>query len=154
MTVTLWRRNVIGGLVAAAALTTITTVLLKPDWERYLHTVQPAHTAAAQQPTEVDGQTWSIRNVSRSTRAAGSGLPLPDGTVLVNVVVERSGTATQGFGCTAYLVDGERSWRSTAGPPCGAAVSMPWSFLVPVSAEPTAVDIKKSDGSLLLRLEL
>ena len=154
MTVQLWKRNVVGAVVSAAALAVCTTFILKPEWDRYESTVQPAHVAAVGQPVVVDGQTWSVRTVSRSTTQLGSGAPVPEGTVRVNVVVERSGSAADGFGCTAYLVDGDRTCRSNIGPPCGAAPAMGGRFLVPASAEPQAVDIRKSDLSILLRLQL
>ena len=149
----LWQRNLVGTAVAAAALVVISAHTLQPAWESYESTVRPAHVAAAHQPIEVDGLTWSVRTFSRSTKLR-SGAPVPEGTVRVNVVVERSGSAADGFGCYAFLVDGDRFWRSNSGPPCGAATSMAWSFLVPASAEPHAVDIKKSDFSILLRLQL
>jgi hypothetical protein len=149
----LWQRNLVGTAVAAAALVVISAHTLQPAWESYESTVRPAHVAAAHQPIEVDGLTWSVRTFSRSTKLR-SGAPVPEGTVRVNVVVERSGSDADGFGCYAFLVDGDRSWRSNSGPPCGAATSMAWSFLVPASAEPHAVDIKKSDFSILLRLQL
>ncbi|MEN4478251.1 hypothetical protein [Mycolicibacterium cosmeticum] len=154
MTVRLWQRNLIGTAVAAAALAVIVVSTVAPAWRNYERTVQPAHIAAPHRSIDVDGQTWSIRTVSRSTRAAGSGAALPEGTVLMNVVVERSGAPADGFGCTGYLIQGDRSWRASAGPPCGAAVTMPWSFLIPASAEPDAVDVTKSDGSILIRLRL
>jgi hypothetical protein len=154
MTVQLWKRNAVGAVVAAAALAVHAAFISGPAWESYQRRVQPAHIAAVGQPVIVDGQTWSVRTFSRSTTQLGSGAPLPEGTVRVNVVVERSGSAADGFGCTAYLVDGDRSWRSNMGPPCGAATSMAWSFLVPASAEPQAVDIKEPDLSILLRLQL
>lgn len=154
MTVRLWKRNVVGVVVAAAALAVSTTFILQPAWEHYQQTMQPAHTAAPRQPIVVDGQTWTVRNVNRSTRQPGSGAALPEGTVLVNVVVERSGSASAGFICYSYLIDGERSWRATAGPPCGVAESMTWSFFVPASAEPTAVDVRTADRAILIRLQL
>jgi hypothetical protein len=154
MRLRLWQRNLIGTAVAAAALAVIGMTTVAPAWQNYERTVRPAHVAEPHRSIDVDGQAWSVRNVSRSTRAAGSGAALPEGTVVMNVVVERSGAPADGFGCTGYLVQGDRSWRASAGPPCGAAVTMPWSFLIPVSAEPDAVDVRKADGSILIRLRL
>lgn len=154
MTTRLWQRNLIGTAVAGAALAAITWFTLLPSWEDYARTVRPAHVAAAHQPIEVDGQTWSVRNVSRSTTQLGSGASVPRGTVRMNVAVQRSGSPADGFPCTAYLVDGDRSWRAVAGAPCGAATAMEWSFLIPASAEPTAVEVRKGDGSILIRLQL
>ncbi|MGB5110719.1 MAG: hypothetical protein WBO08_03505 [Mycobacterium sp.] len=152
MTSRLWKRNVVGAVVAAAALAAYTPFNLQPAWERYERTVQPAHLSAPGEPIIVDGQTWTVRDVSRSSQQDFGG-PLPDGTGWVNILVERSGPAAAGFPCTGYLVDGERSWRAS-GPPCGDEVSMPWRFFVPASAEPEAVDIIRPDGSLLIRLQL
>ncbi|QNJ91033.1 hypothetical protein HZU40_22765 [Mycolicibacterium fluoranthenivorans] len=154
MTTRLWQRNLIGTGVAAVTLTAITWFTLLPAWRDYERTVRPAHVAAAHQPIEVDGLTWSVRNVSRSTTQLGSGAPVPEGTVRMNVAVQRSGSPADGIPCTGYLVDGDRSWRAVAGAPCGAATAMEWSFLIPASAEPTAVDVRKSDGSILIRLRL
>ncbi|MBI5735226.1 hypothetical protein AB4Z39_09510 [Mycobacterium adipatum] len=152
MRLPLWKRNVIGAAVAAAAVTLSVTFISGPAWERYRATVRPAHSASTGESVVVDGQSWSVRNVSRSTKQR-SGAPLPEGTVLMNVLVERSGTAEAGFACVGYLFDGERSWRAN-GPPCGAATSMPWTFTIPATAEPTAVDIRDLSGSILLRLQL
>lgn len=149
----LWQRNVIGAVVAVAAVVVVTIFTLKPAWDDYRRTVVPAHVAAVGQSVTVDGQVWSVRKAGRSTKQPGSGVPVPAGTVLMNVVVERSGPASGGFGCVGLLTDGERSWRAT-GPPCGAAETMPWSFLIPAGAEPTAVDVTKLDGSILIRLLL
>ncbi|KRD13093.1 hypothetical protein ASE48_30975 [Mycobacterium sp. Root265] len=150
---TLWKRNLVGAAVAAAAVSVSTTFILHPYWQDYQRTVRPAHTAMADEPIDVDGQTWRVRNVSRSTERPGYGARLPEGTVLMNVVVERSGPPEAGFGCVGYLVEGERSWR-VDGPPCGKATSMPWTAMIPASAEPTAIDIRDSSGSLLIRLQL
>ncbi|WP_395311252.1 hypothetical protein V4U86_10980 [Mycobacterium sp. AMU20-3851] len=152
MTVGLWKRNVIGAAVSAAALAVGATLILQPAWDGYRQTVRPTHIAAPDQPITVDGQTWTVRNVSRSTRQPGSNASLPEGTVLVNVLVERAGPSLAGSGCWAYLVAGERMWRGTG--PCGEATSMPMRFLVPADTEPSAVDIRNVKGSILVRLQL
>ncbi len=153
MTVRLWQRNAIGAAVAAVAVAAHITFISGPAWERYQHRVHPAHIAAAGQSVTVNGQTWTVRNVHRSTHQR-SGLPLPDGTVLVNVVVQRSGPGPAGFDCVGYLVAGERSWRGT-GPWCGAAeTSMAWSFLIPAGTEFTAVEARALDRSIVIRFEL
>jgi hypothetical protein len=153
VTATLWKRNLIGAGIAAGALAVIATLILNPFWQNYQRTVRPAQLAMAGEPIEVDGQTWRVRNVSRSTERPGYGAPLPEGTVLINVLLERSGPPGSGFGCVGYLIEGARSWRAS-GPPCGIATSMPWTFMVPASAEPTAVDVRDFSGSILIRLQL
>lgn len=151
MTMPLWKRNVIGVVVLVAALAVAVAVMMWPDWQRYRQTIRPAHVAEAGQSVDAEGLTWAIRNVSRSTTRRGA--TLPEGAVAVNVLIERSGTPEQGFGCYGYLIDGERSWRAS-GPPCGAEVSIPWTFVVPASTEPTAVDLRMPDGSVLIRFRL
>lgn len=152
MTARLWRRNAIGAVVAAAALAAHAAFISVPAWETYQHKVRPAHVAAVGESVTVDGQTWTVRNVRRSTQQS-YGLPTPEGTVLVNLVVERSGPGAAGFDCVGYLVDGERSWRAS-GPWCGADLSMPWSFLIPADAEFTAVEARAPDRSIVIRFEL
>lgn len=152
MTLALWKRNVVGAVVSAAALAVGATFIVAPAWERYRDTVRPEHSAAAGETVDVEGQRWSVSNVSRSTKQVSGG-PLAEGTVLMNVLVERSGPTEDVFGCWGYLVEGERSWRAS-GPPCGAATAMRWTFTIPASAEPTAVDIRDLNGSILIRLQL
>ncbi len=152
MTLQLWQRNVIGAVVTAAALGVGVVFVTQPAWDRHQRTVHPPQIAAAGESVTAGAQTWTVRNVSRSTTAPGSGRALPDGTVIVNVLVERAGPSMAGSGCTGYLVAAERHWRGTG--MCGAETSMPMTFLVPADAEPTAVDIRDVTGSILVRLEL
>ena len=152
MTLQLWQRNVIGAVVAAAALGVGVTFVTQPAWDRYQRTVHPPQTAAAGESVAAGGQTWMVRNISRSTTAPGSGRALPEGTVIVNVLIERVGPSMAGSGCTGYLVAAERHWRGNG--MCGAETSMPMTFLVPAATEPTAVDIRDVTGAILVRLEL
>lgn len=154
MTIGLWKGNAIGAAVSAVALTVATVVYWKPDWERYEATVRPAYTAAPGQEITVDGQTWAVRHVSRSTTQLGSGAPVPEGTARVNVGIERSGTQDAEFGCFGYLTDGERSWKFVGGQPCRSAMSMRWDFLVPTSARLTAVEIRTPDQAIVFRFQL
>lgn len=153
MTVQLWKRNAIGAVVSAAALAVASTFILLPSWERYRQTVVPQHSAAAGQAITADGQTWTVRRISRSTDRRGSRAPLPEDTVVVNVLVERAGPSLAGAGCRVYLVEGDRTWRGEGGG-CSAETSMAVEFLVPSDTEPTAVDIKAISGAILVRLEL
>lgn len=152
MTVALWKRNIVGAVVSAAALAVGVTFIIQPAWDRYQETVRPTQVAGPDRPITFDGQTWTVRNVSRSTSQPGTGMSLPDGTVVVNVLVEREGPSMAGSGCHGYLVAGDRTWRGTG--PCGEATSMPMTFLVPADTEPSAVDIRNVNGSILVRLQL
>ncbi|MGW0163171.1 hypothetical protein ACWDUN_28015 [Mycobacterium sp. NPDC003323] len=153
MKIRLWQRNVIGAAVCVAACVAAAVFILLPAWQRYVSSVEPAFIGEPRRPVTVDGQTFEVRNVSRTTAHPGSGRPLPEGTVLVNVDITRSGNASPEFYCGGFLVDDERSWRAT-GPPCGAETSMKWRFLIPATAEPDAVDVRNPDGSILVRLPL
>jgi hypothetical protein len=147
----LWQRNLFGALVAATALAITVATTMWPDWRAYRSTVEPAHTVAAQQSYTLDGQTWAVGDVRRSLADPGSGAPLPKGTVVMTIAIERSGSGPPD--CTGVLTDGERRWRP-AGPLCGSSGPVDWSFLIPVDARPTALDITMPDGSILLRLQL
>jgi hypothetical protein len=152
-TLPLWQRNLIGAAVAAGALAVSVTATVWPPWTAYRSTVEPAHTVAAHQSYTLDGQTWSVGDIRRSLGASGSGAPLPEGTIQMTVTIERTGSIPADTNCNGVLTDGERTWR-TIGPPCSVPGPLDWSFLVPVDARPTAVDITKLDGSILLRLQL
>ncbi|MGK2854211.1 MAG: hypothetical protein ACSLE3_08930, partial [Microbacteriaceae bacterium] len=141
----------IGAVVSAAALAVGSTFILLPPWERYRQTVVPRHIAAAGHAITADGQTWTVRRISRSTDRRGSRAPLPENTVVVNVLVERAGPSLAGTGCQVSLVEGDRTWR---GGGCSAETSMSIEFLVPSDTEPTAVDIRAVNGAILVRLEL
>lgn len=153
MTLQLWKRNAIGAVVSAAALAVAGTFILLPPWERYRQTVAPRHIAAAGQEITADGQTWTVRRVNRSNHRRGSRAPLPENTVVVNVLVERTGPSLAGTGCRIYLVEGDQTWRGDGGV-CSAETSMSVEFLVPSDTEPTAVDIKAVNAAILVRLEL
>jgi hypothetical protein len=149
----LWQRNVVGTLVAAGALAIFVSAIVWPLWTNYRRTVRPAHVVAAQQSFTLDGQTWAVGDIRTSRRAPGSGAPLPEGTVMKMVTVDRSGSIPADFRCNGILTDGERRWR-TIGPPCSEPGPVAWSFLIPEDADPTAIDITTPDGSILLRLQL
>jgi hypothetical protein len=149
----LWQRNLVGTLVTVAALAIFGSAIAWPLWTKYRSTVQPAHVVAAHQSFTLDGQTWSVSDLTTSRRARGSGAPLPEGTVLTTVTVHRMGSIQAGFRCNGILTDGERRWRAV-GPPCSEPGSMEWTFLIPDDAQPTAVDVMMLDGSILLRLRL
>ncbi len=148
----LWQRNLIGAVLAAAALAALTVLELKPAWDNYLRQVRPAYTAAKHQAVTAYGQTWEVTNVHVAPKTS-YGAPLPAGTLTVSVVVGRTGPFPHGFNRPGVLPDGLRTWRGE-GLGCGAESTMKWDFLVPASSTPTAVDVTKLDGSILVRLQL
>ena len=88
----LWQRNVIGAAVAAVALAVIIPFDLWPKWATYRATVEPAHVVSPRQSLTVDAQTWAVADVRHLRREPRPGAPpLPEGTVLTVVTVDRSG---------------------------------------------------------------
>lgn len=163
----LWQRNLIGAVVAAAALTAYSLVDLWPPWAHYRDTVRPEHVVAARQSQTIDGQTWSIGNVKHLGQSpAPYAQPFPGGTVLTVVTVQRSGVTPPGQGCVGILTDGELRWRGQTpvtysvprtpgtGFDCAQPGPLQWAFLHPADTVPTAVDITAPDGAILVRLEL
>ena len=162
----LWRRNIVGVVVAALALTVLVVTDLAPDWSRYRHTVVSAHVVAAGQTGSFDGQGWTITGVRHLNKAAGPGAKaLPVGTVLQVVSIDRTG-APKGHMCTGVITDGPRRWQAEGltgyGPQLPDGVSnrctgtgpVQFSFLLPHDAVPTAVDVVDLDGRIRVRLEL
>jgi hypothetical protein len=116
------------------------------------NTVDPEYVVAPRESLTVDGQTWAVADVRHLPRYSTPGTPpLPEGTVLTVVTMDRSGSAAPDYG-TGVLTDGQRRWRGDA---FGAQPGqLQWSFLIPDDAVPTAVDVTRLDGSILIRLQL
>jgi hypothetical protein len=163
----LWRRNVLGGVVTAAAVAVLAVVDLAPPWTRYQATREPAHVVAPRGAVTIDGQRWSLGSVRHLGPGARRGVPrLPGGTVLTVVTVDRSGPAPPDQFCGASLVQGDTRWRGEtfgiyaaplatgAGIDCRRPGALQWSFLLPGDAAPTALDVTAPDGVILVRLEL
>ncbi|MGE2737853.1 hypothetical protein [Mycolicibacterium vaccae] len=163
----LWQRNVIGAVVTAVALAVGTVTDLVPKWEVYRASVHPATVAGPRQSVTVDDMTWSlgtIRHLGRTVTPFGA--PLPEGTVVTVVTVQRDGAAGPQLGCGGVLTDGRHRWRGQSvaefglrplaggAPTCTAAGALEWAFLIPGDVVPTAVDVTTLDGSILLRLQL
>jgi hypothetical protein len=148
----LWQRNLVGSVVAAAALTVLIVVDLWPNWTTYRNTVDPEYVVAPRHSLTVDGQTWAVADVRHLPRYPTPGTPpMPEGTVLTVVTLDRSGAAALDYG-TGVLTDGQRRWRGDAfGTQPG---QLQWSFVIPDDAVPTAVDVTRLDGSILIRLQL
>lgn len=163
----LWQRNLIGAIVAAAALTGYALVDIWPPWELYRDTVRPEHVVAARQSQTIDGQTWSIGEVKHLDQSpAPYEPPLPKGTVLTLVTVERSGVTPPDQSCQGVLTDGQHRWRGQtpitysipAAPGAGFNCTKPgplqWAFLHPTDTVPTAVDVTSLGGAILVRLQM
>lgn len=162
----LWQRNAIGGVVVAAGVVVLAGTTWWSPWTAYRATLHPGHIVAAGQSAPVDGRTWSvgdIRHLGPGDRPGAA--PLPKGTVLTVITVDREGPPSEGL-CVAVLTDGERRWRGQT--PIDYAVSpapgtsfncarpgpLQWAFLVPGDVVPTALDITTADGQILVRLDL
>jgi hypothetical protein len=147
----LWQRNVIGAAVAAAALAVLVVFDLWPDWTAFRATMEPAHVVSPRQSLTVDGQTWAVADVRHLRRERPGAPALPEGTVLTAVTVERTGVGPDEY-LTGVLTDGQRSWRGqSVAAPQGQVV---WNFVIPGDAVPTALDVTKLNGSILIRLQL
>lgn len=162
----LWRRNLIGAVIAALALTVLVVTELAPDWSRYRHTVVPAHVVAVGRTGAFDGQTWTISGVQHLNTVKRPGAnALPTGTVLHVVSIDRTG-APDGDMCTGMITDGSRRWQAQGVTGYGPLVSpgasdrcigkgpVQFSFLLPDDVVPTAVDVVDFDGRIRVRLEL
>lgn len=166
----LWVRNVIGAVVAAAAIAVLVfTGLggLGQWWAEYRRTVVPGAVVPAGRSGDADGRTWtvdSIRHLNRSPR--GFGPKLPPGTVLTVITVDRSGPPPDTGVCNGVLTDGNRRWKnqSVGGftAPEGDGVTslcnqpglLQFTFLLPQDVVPTAMDVVALDGRITVRLQL
>jgi hypothetical protein len=163
----LWVRNVIGAVVTLAALGVIVATDLGKSWAEYRQTVVPGAVVPAGKSGEADGRTWkidSIRHLNRNPSRFGP--PLPEGTVLTVITVDRSGEPYTDVMCKGVLIDGERRWSSegiggysvpdTDGVTsmCSAPGKLRYTFLHPQEVVPTAMDIVQLDGRIIVRLLL
>jgi hypothetical protein len=162
-----WRRNLIGAGVAAAAAAVIVGTQLYPAWSDYRDTVVPQHVVPAGESLSVYGQTWRIGSTRQlSAMPKKSATQLPTHTKLYVVAIDRAGSALMRSCAKAVITDGSRRWHneSIGGfdllPPegvsdqCWGTGPMQLSFLLPDGAVPTAVDLTTSHGRILLRLAL
>jgi hypothetical protein len=163
----LWVRNVIGAIVASAAIAVLVLTGLSESWATYRHTVVPGVVVPAGRSGEAEGYSWKIdgnRYLNRSPR--GYGPPLPAGTVLRVVTVERTGKPPEKVVCNGVITDGERRWKSEGvggfSAPEGDGVTslcsgtglLQFTFLLPQDAVPTALDVVQFDGRITVRLSL
>jgi hypothetical protein len=161
-----WRRNVVGGLVAAVALAVITATQLWPSWSRYEVTVVPAHVVPVGGSVDVGGHVWRLGATTHPARADRPyGPKQPAGTVRRVVTVERSG-GPDALPCTGVITDGHRRWKAEgfngfavaladgASESCARAGALQWTFLLPGDVLPTAVDVVDLSGRIIVGLLL
>jgi hypothetical protein len=166
----LWVRNLIGAVVAAAAIGVLVfTGLgdLGQSWTTYRHTVVPGAVVPAGQSGDADGRTWkidAIRHLNRSPRNFGP--ELPQGTVLTVITIDRSGPPPTDGICNGVLTDGQRRWKSEgvggfSAPEvdgvtslCNQPGRLQFTFLLPQDVVPTAMDVVRVDGRITVRMLL
>jgi hypothetical protein len=163
----LWVRNVIGAVVALAAVAVIIFTGLSDSWATYRHTVVPGAVVPVGESGEAGGYTWKVdatRHLDRSPKSYGP--PLPAGTVLRVVTVERTGPPPENVICNGVITDGTRRWKNEgvggfSAPErdgvtslCSGTGLLQYTFLLPQDAVPTALDIVQFDGAITVRLLL
>jgi hypothetical protein len=163
----LWVRNVIGTITALAAIAVVVLTGYSDSWANYRHTVVPGAVVPKGQSGEAGGYTWRIESTRYLNSSPNSfGPPLPSGTVVRIVRVERVGPPPEKVVCNGVISDGERRWKSegVAGfsPPsrdgvtnvCSQPGLLQFSFVLPRDVVPTEMDIVQFDGSITVRLLL
>lgn len=162
----LWKRNVIGAVVAAVALGVFIATEVRAGWSSYRHTVVPGLVVQAHQTGTAGGQSWQVASVRHLAQPSGAGATsLPVGTVLTVVSIDRAGPQPDGL-CVGVITDGRRRWQAqgiagfTENLPDGVTGNctepgvVQFSFLLPRDAVPTAVDVTDFTGRILVRLTL
>lgn len=163
----LWVRNIIGAMVAAAAIGVIVATVLWGQWTTYRHTVVPEAVVPVGQTGTAGGYTWKVDSVKHLNRnPAGYRPDLPAGSVLTVITVDRSGAPSEGI-CKGVITDGDRQWAAEnvggLGPSAPEGVTIicgdkpgpvQFSFLLPQDVVPTAVDVTTFDGQITARMLL
>jgi hypothetical protein len=163
----LWVRNIIGAVVAAAAIGVIIATVLWGPWTTYRHTVVPEAVVPVGQTGTAGGYTWKVATVKHLNRnPAGYGPELPAGTVLTVITVNRTGPPSEEM-CRGVITDGEQQWEAESiggfapQAPEGVATicggkpgPVQFSFLLPQDVVPTAVDVTTFDGQITARMLL
>lgn len=162
----LWQRNVMGTIVAAAAVGVFVAVDLGPQWSTYRHTIVPEHVVPTGQSGSADGQTWQIESIRHLNRSPlNFGPPLPSGTVLTIVEIDRSGPPKNDL-CTGVITDGQRRWEAEGvggfspvladglTDMCSKPGRLQYAFLLPHAVVPTALDVTTPGGEITVRMLL
>ena len=114
------------------------------------------------------GSTWKVDSVRHLNRSPlNFGPPLPTGTVLTVITVDRSGPPADEADLYGVITDGERTLegrrrrRIQSNPPDDGVTSMcskpgllQFTFLLPQDVVPTAIDVTKFDGEITVRMLL
>lgn len=163
----LWVRNAVGAVVAAAAIAVIVVTTFADSWTTYRHSVIPGVVVPAGQSGDAEGYTWKINGSKYLNRSPQSyGPPLPTGTVLRVVTVERTGKPPEQVVCNGVITDGKRRWKDQgvggftvpagdgATTLCSGTGLLQFTFLLPQDVVPTAMDIVAFDGRITVRLLL
>ncbi|HET9565328.1 MAG TPA: hypothetical protein VFP27_12690 [Mycobacterium sp.] len=161
----LWQRNVVGAVVTAAALGVLVAVDLGPQWSTYRHTVVAEHVVPSGQSGAADGQTWKVDSVRHLNRSPlNFGPPLPTGTVLTVITLDRSGPPADEL-CVGVITDGAQRWkaegvggfspipRDGVTSMCNKPGRLQFAFVLPQDVVPTAVDVT-AEGQITVRMLL
>ncbi|WP_137145285.1 hypothetical protein [Mycolicibacterium sp. CR10] len=161
----LWQRNLIASIVLACAVGAFVAIDFGPQWAAYRHSVVPEVVVPNGQSGSAAGQTWKLSAVRHQNRSPlNFGPPLPPGTVLTIVDVDRSGTPGAEL-CTGVITDGDQRWqaeglgvfspiaRDGVTATCTKPGRLQFAFLLPHDVVPTAVDVT-INGQITVRLEL
>jgi hypothetical protein len=162
----LWVRNFIGFLVLLVAGGVTVAMILAYQWGGYRASVVPETVVPVGQSGTAGGSTWQIKTIRYLDRSPLSfGPQLPPGTILRVITVDRKGPVTNEI-CRGVITDGVRSWNAEGiggfqpRPPDGGSTMcnqpglLQYTFLMPKDVVPTALDITKYQGQMLVRLQL
>ncbi len=162
-----WVRNIIGAVVAVAAIAVIVTTMQYQQWTAYRHTVVPEAVVPVGQTGTAGGNTWKIDSTKHLNRSPASfGPELPPGTVLRVITLDRAKPPPADKSCSGVITDGHRRWNAEAiggfGPLdtdgvttlCNKPGLLQFTFLLPQDVVPTALDVTDFDGAIIVRMLL
>ena len=162
----LLRRNLIGILVVLGVFSVLYLTEQAEPIAAYRARSVPEHRAAAGGSTVADGLTWQITSIQvLKSLPRPMYQPLPRGTVAHVVTISREGAETGGY-CQGVITDGTSRWQSEGIglraplPPdgtttdCTAPGPVQFTFILPSTVVPTAVDVLRQRGQIMVRLAL
>lgn len=163
---TLWVRNTIGAAVSLAAVGVLVATGIGESWSTYRHTVVPGTVVSAGGSGTADGHTWKVDSIRHlDSNPMSFGPPLPEGTVLTVITVDRSGPPAQEI-CVGVITDGQRRWNGEGvgglrplppdgiGTICEEPDRVQFAFVLPRDVVPTALDVTTLDGRIMVRMLL